>query len=241
MLLRPDGPDAVVAIGQASHAWLSGQLAAAWAGDVPEELRLAAEQHDVGMAEWDVAPELNPATGLPYSFTEVPRATHVALWSGAPRKLLSQSRHAALLVSLHGTGLYERYPPKGLGPDDQAVVDEYLATQRSFQQALATELTLDPVELDRRRGLVALWDELSLALCLDWAPHEMDGLTLARDGDAHTLTPWPLRDATVAVFCEGRRLSGRFDDASALHAALDAAPRIELRFVLAQPSVTSHR
>ena len=54
MLLREDG-DAVVCIGQPAHAWLSGQLARAWALDPVEpweEVCLAAEQHDLGMAGW---------------------------------------------------------------------------------------------------------------------------------------------------------------------------------------------
>ena len=70
MLLRDEG-DGVIAIGQASHAWISGQLARAWGNDrfaAPEpreEVCLAAEQHDVGMAEWDLRPSLNPDTGRP--------------------------------------------------------------------------------------------------------------------------------------------------------------------------------
>src|SRR4051812_8551663 len=133
MLLREDG-DAVVAIGQASHAWLSGQLARAWgaarfpAPDPFEEVCLGAEQHDVGMAHWDLAPELNAVTGRPRQFFEVPRPTHVALWTAAPARVLTQSRYAALLVSLHGTGLYERFPP-GDDPGVRDLVREYLASQ----------------------------------------------------------------------------------------------------------------
>ena len=92
VLLRKEG-DAVIAIGQASHAWISGQLARAWgnalfaAPDPFEEVCLAAEQHDVGMAEWDLRASLNPRTGLPYSFLEIPLQTHLALWTAAPAKL----------------------------------------------------------------------------------------------------------------------------------------------------------
>jgi hypothetical protein len=49
--------DAVIVIGQASRAWISGQLARAWGNErfaalePREEVCLAAEQHDVGMAE----------------------------------------------------------------------------------------------------------------------------------------------------------------------------------------------
>ena len=111
VLLRPEG-EAAICIGQASHAWLSGQLARAWADVEPrEEVCLAAEQHDVGMAEWDLAPTLNRETGRPHSFMEMPLAVHLALWSAAPHKLVTQSRYAAMLVSMHGTALYERARP----------------------------------------------------------------------------------------------------------------------------------
>ena len=82
MLLRPDG-DGVLAIGQPAHAWLSGQLARTWGnerfGTVEpwEEVCLAAEQHDAGMAEWERRPTLNPGTGLPRSFMELPLGEHL--------------------------------------------------------------------------------------------------------------------------------------------------------------------
>src|ERR1700683_1776724 len=98
MLLREQG-DAVIAIGQASHAWISGQLARAWgnerfpAPEPREEGGLGGAQHDIGMAEWDLRPTLNRDTGLPHSFIELPVATHIGLWAAAPNKLLSQSRY----------------------------------------------------------------------------------------------------------------------------------------------------
>src|SRR6185312_9496068 len=61
VLLRTDSRG-VLAIGQPSHAWISGQLARIWgnarfgAVEPYEEVCLGAEQHDVGMADWDLAP-----------------------------------------------------------------------------------------------------------------------------------------------------------------------------------------
>src|SRR5918911_1161278 len=77
----------VICIGQASHAWVSGQLARRWGNDrfarpdPFDEVCLGAEQHDVGMSEWDLLPELDPDTGLPRSFMAMPLATHLRLWS----------------------------------------------------------------------------------------------------------------------------------------------------------------
>ena len=228
MLLREDG-DAVVCIGQASHAWLSGQLARAWTDVEPrEEVCLAAEQHDVGMAQWDLAPSLNPDTGRPHSFMEMPLHVHLALWSEAPRRLFTQSRYAALLVSMHGTALYERRDLERLSAADAEAVRAYLAAQRALRRRLAAEVGAGEEELRRNQRLLWTWDWLSLALCLDWAPASLEEITLT-DG---TLDPWPFARDEVELRCEGRRLEGRFDSEPELHAALDRAPRVDVRFTL---------
>jgi hypothetical protein len=245
VLLRPDGAD-VIAIGQSSHAWISGQLARAWGNDrfdAPrprEEVCLGAEQHDVGMAEWDLAPELNEQTGLPYSFTEMPLERHMELWSKAPRRVLSQSRYAALLVSLHGTTLYRRRDLSKMIGSDAAAVRKYLGAQEAFQAGLIGTLSGEPhadeASIDRNRRFVFAWDHLSLALCLDWAPDTVEtpdaALDLRRAGKAHTLDPWPFSSDRVEVQCDGRVLRGRYNDEAEMRRALDEAPWTSLRFEL---------
>jgi hypothetical protein len=156
--------------------------------------------------------------------------------------MLTQSRYAALLVSLHGTGLYERFPPRTDDPEIARAVQAFLDGQRALQRELAAELGAADDELRRNQALLAAWDDLSLALCMAAEPREVPAvpaagddrvtLTLARDGGVHTLDPWPLRDAEVVLQAEGRRLVGRFQTDAELHAALDAAPLIRLRFTL---------
>jgi hypothetical protein len=246
MLLRADG-DAVVAIGQASHAWLSGQLARAWGnatvGDVEprEEACLAALQHDVGMAAWDLAPALNPRTGRPQSFMEMDLAAHLALWSAAPQRLFTQSRLAALLVSLHGTALYEMRDLARLPPEQADDVRAYLGGQRALQERLTADTGVGRDALRRLQRQLLAWDWLSLALCLDWAPSSLPGVPGA-DGEVElrvepgpgvtVLRPWPFGAVALEVRCEGRRLEGRFESAAELHAALERAPRVDLRFLL---------
>jgi hypothetical protein len=247
MLLRPDGDDAVIAVGQAAHAWLSGQLARAWgnaafpAPSPREEVCLGAEQHDVGMAEWDLAPALDADTGLPVPFYRVDRRTHLRLWTDGPQRLLTQSRYAALLVSLHGTGLYERFPPRTDDPDVLRAVRSYLDGQRALQRRLAGELEAPDDELRRNQALLAAWDDLSLALCQGQLPRTVPDvpsaggpveLTATDAGEHVTVNPWPFAGDEVVVRAEGRRLVGRFASAADLHAALDAAPHVPLRFVL---------
>jgi hypothetical protein len=230
MLLRPDG-DAVVCVGQPAHAWLSGQLARAWSPrpEPWEEVCLAAEQHDVGMAGWDASPELNPVTGLPYSFTEMPLATHLRLWTEAPLRMLPQSRYAALLVSMHGTALYEMRDVSKMDPRDAAAVRSYLDGQSGLQEQLGAGF--DPSQVRRNQKLVWLWDFLSLGLLLGWEGESLEGFTLREE----TIEPWPFEASRVEVRTEGRRLGGRFLDEGSMRAALDAAPWVELEFALIAP------
>jgi Protein of unknown function (DUF3891) len=249
-LLRADGDDAVVAIGQASHAWVSGQLARAWGNarfpppSPREEVCLGAEQHDVGMAVWDLAPDLNPDTGLPRQFFEMLRRTHLGLWERAPEHLLTQSRYAALLVSLHGSGLYERFPPQTDDPAIAAAIRGYLDGQHELQARLVSEIGAPADEVRRNQALLAAWDDLSLALCMRRSPREVPDVPSAEgpvvlrleatagDDTRHILRPWPFAEAEVAVRVEGRRLAGRFTDAAELHAALARAPHVALVLTL---------
>src|SRR5438445_591647 len=74
-------PGGHAAVAQQAHAWMCGQLARAWGNArfgvvVPaEEVCLAAEQHELGMVDWDLAPALDPDTGLPATVTRLDLST----------------------------------------------------------------------------------------------------------------------------------------------------------------------
>jgi hypothetical protein len=210
MLLRPDG-DGVICIGQPAHAFVSGQLAARWEPRPSEEVILAATQHDAGMADWDAAPELNPETGLPQSFMEMELSTHLELWSHAPYRVLPQSRYAAVLVSMHGTALYEMR--KRRTPE----IGKYLDEQRELQRTLGADF--DQEQLRRDQHLLWSWDSMSLGLCLGWE-------------GADEIEPWPFAQEEISVHCDGRRLEGRFDSEREMREALAAAPWQTLNFEL---------
>lgn len=233
MLLR-QVEGAVIAIGQASHAWVSGQMARFWdPRPAPyEAVCLAAEQHDVGMAGWDLAPTLNPATGLPTTFVEMDLDTHVGLWAAAPAHLLTQSRYAAVLVSLHGSRLYALRDLDAMEPEDADKIRTWEATQSAFRARLIEELDADPDVLRVQQALMWCWDSLSLGLLLDWAPFTVEGITL-REGAV--LDPWPLSVPELTVVCEGVRLEGTFTDEAAMRAALASGEVVPLSFTLRPP------
>jgi Protein of unknown function (DUF3891) len=247
----------VLAIGQPSHAWISGQLARAWGNDrfgwfePREEVCLAADQHDIGMAGWDLAPTRNPDTGLPHSFIQMPLAVHLQLWTEGPQRLVRQSRYAAVLASMHGSRLYEHRDLSALPSADADAVRSFLAGQRRFQDELLTSLRTDPKPgsaagretVARNSQLLWTWDFLSLGMCLGWPPCSAREVPTAaepvdlhlRPGDAPgglTLDPWPFAPPAVTVHCEGQRLVGRFETDDALRQALATAPWRTLDFTL---------
>jgi hypothetical protein len=263
MLLREDA-HGVIAIGQPSHAWISGQIARAWGNErfgrfePREEVCLAAEQHDAGMAAWDRSPGLNPDTGLPYSFIQMPLSAHLQAWREGPKRILAQSRYAALLVSMHGWRLYLQRDLDKLPRADADAVRAYMDEQRDFQEDLLATLRddeiaashADPELVARNSDLLWTWDFLSLALCLGWAPCrvrdvpdaggwvEMHVLAGSEPGRV-TLDPWPFATSSVKVCCEGQRLSGRYETDEALSEALEWAPWETVEFELVEPGATA--
>jgi len=236
MLHRPCSEGTIV-IAQPAHAWVSGQIARAWADPFEpwEEVCLGAEQHDIAWIGWERSPERDPETGLPYTFSALPRLRRVELWSGAAALLLPQSRYAALLVSLHGTLLVQRFPPEG-DEDLQRALADYVEREHAFQARILDSLRGDPRyaahatpgAVERNRELIFTWDGLSLAI--------LHGVTTERkaaghvlapaDGDSARLTvsPWPFREAEVALVCEGRLLTGPYASEGELRRGLAKAP-----------------
>jgi Protein of unknown function (DUF3891) len=247
VLVRVEGSGAL-AIGQLSHSWLSGQLARAWGNSLfgtvkpLEEIALGAEQHDIGWALFDLEPRFNPDTGLPRTFLELSVEDHLAIWRGAPERLISQSLHAALVVSLHGCSLSElrlRSTP------DLPALQEHAEEERTRQATLRERLGLTEADVERTRRQMWTWDGLSLALCNAWrpfiardVPSEQGLIDLElrdRADGTSTLDPWPFGRDRVEVRCEARRLRSRYPDELALRQAFERAAQVTLEFVLLAP------
>lgn len=259
MLHRQD-PAGLIVITQPTHAWVAGCLARAWGNEYfgsfapKEEVCLGAEQHDIGWLLWENMPTLNPNTGYPHSFMEVPTEVHVNIWSGAKQLALPLGRYVALLVSLHGTGLYERFRGWQNSPKStQEEVQEFLAQEKAFQQKLTTNLQEEPYyapyatseTLQRNRSLVAVWDSLSLALCMGLRKEQhfdrvptADGettLTITPANDDMTyikVNPWSFGQSQVKLVFEGRLLREQFTNETAMRTALANAEWVTITTIL---------
>lgn len=248
-----------VCITQPTHAWLSGQLAQAWGNELfgaiapREAVCLGAEQHDIGWVPWEAAPTLNPDTGYPHSFNEVPPSVHTNLWAGAKHLVMPMGRYAALLVSLHGTGLYERFTHWKNSPESTRIVEAFLTQEKAFQQELIHQLKDDstyaphvtPEAIARNQRLVATFDALSLIICMGvTAPKEVDRVPAAEGELSLTLTPidqdptrlvvepWCFQSEPVTVVFEGRVLEKRSTDECLMQAQLAAAPWVTITTTL---------
>jgi hypothetical protein len=249
MLIRP-GDDGALAIGQLSHSWLSGQIARVWGnvrfgGVEPHEpIVLGAEQHDIGWALFDLEPRFNPETGLPRSFLELTVQDHLQIWRGAPERLLTQSLHAALVVSMHGSSLSELRAR--MVPDQAADVQPHIDEEHARQAELRTALGISEAQAERTRRQMWTWDGLSLALCLGWRPFVARDAPTAggelievelRDVEEGvvTLDPWPLYRPAVHVRYEARRLAPRYEDEAAMREGFASAKPVTVEIAIVEP------
>jgi hypothetical protein len=240
----------LICITQPNHAWLAGQIAQVWGNEnfgqfLPrKEVCLCAEQHDIGWLLWEKAPTLNPQTGYPHNFTEVSTQAHINIWLNAKQFALLLGRYVALLVSLHGTGLYERFTSWQNSPISTQIVQDFLKQEYAFQKELIAVLQKDeyyatyvtPEVIERNRKLVATWDALSIIFCQGFTSKQQVlqqvptinsestlRLTLLEDQDNHqqvAVTPWPFQQDEVKLVYEGQLLQHAFNDEKAMREAL---------------------
>jgi hypothetical protein len=258
-MLHRSSKEGLICITQPNHAWVSGQLAQAWGNEafgqfVPrQEVCLGAQQHDIGWIRWEDAPTLNPQTGYPYKFTELPTGVHIGIWSGAKQLALPLGRYVTLLVSLHGTGLYERFRGWQNSVESTQIVREFLEREYAFQEQLTATLRLDsyyaahttPEVIGRNRKLVAVWDALSLLVCQGFAGERQVNQVPTADGETTlkltnlavnphqiTISPWPFGQSEVTLVYEGRLLRQTFTDETAMRETLQSDCWVTLSTVL---------
>jgi hypothetical protein len=244
-----------ICITQPTHAWVSGQLAQAWGNELfgsiapYQAVCLGAEQHDIGWIPWEAAPTFNPDTGYPHNFTEVAPEVHTKLWAGAKHLAMPMGRYAALLVSLHGTGLYKRFTHWKNSPKSTEIVEAFLKQEQGFQQQLIDHLKQDPAyatyvtpeAIARNQSLVATLDALSLAICMgvtgqrqvEQVPTAAGETTLtlmpiANDPTDLSVEPWCFQTDELTVVLEGRMLKEKAVDEQEMRDQLATAPWVTL-------------
>lgn len=233
MLFRehcPGHSHSALAISQPTHAWISGQLLAAWEETLNRPLLIAAEQHDIGWLDWETCPSFDARTGRPHLFRDIGAAVHAPMWvRGVERALDAWGARVAILISRHGGVIYRRFTDRHrVAAADAAAAEHYLAAQAATETGWARALGLDAVSLDRDTALVAFADTLSLALCGELGtPLQLDApdrtgtsrslrlMVRPEDPTAFTLSPWHVTheffgmDAVVGNSAKAQDLAAR--------------------------------
>lgn len=235
MIIGPKAPEGkVLIVSQVSHCWISGQLARMWGNDVfpkfePwEQVCYAAAQHDIGFLTAEQHPELNPETGLPYSFEELAESLHFDLWRASVYQLRSACCYSSLIVSMHFCNLCRRFHCKG-EHQPSAEVNRFLDEQSKFQAETLELLKSDPaihnylVNRTLHLDQLAVWDLLSLRLCqgrlsefelpsVPMKKNQSAVLRVAGQGDeTFSIEPWPFSVEEFSVIGEGRLLKTAID------------------------------
>lgn len=216
----PSGVEWVL-IGQADHARLSGALAEHWGAgrfaplEPHRQVVEAVVHHDDGWPQWERCPELDPASGKPLGFLEMPPEDSREIWARSIAAAGGFGPLQAWLVASHFSAL--------LRGSDHAESEGARVWLRDYDRRRGEWLAAWQAEgpAARRpelaeRGLrqLQLFDRLSLWFCR--APRSEpqsfstpDGpeLTVAPlDGARFQLDPWPLRVETLTLEVPGQAL-----------------------------------
>ena len=266
MIIQEKG-DQLLLIRQTDHAFLAGYFAREWGNEEfprPEPFAsfcLAVAEHDNGWSEWELQPTLDPKTRVPYSFMSVPTEEHIALYQRGIERLVKVDHYAALLVSAHCTGLYDRaratmpgFSAKYVKSSETQVVNDFVQRLRLQQLRLKVDLRANPAtkELVNEDALKANYerlealDRLSLHLCLnpqensvidlvpsDGTGNEVDLDLRSEGGNVLTLAPYPFRRDVLEVSILARRVPKRvYVDDLDFQKELGQAQFFPIRFTL---------
>jgi hypothetical protein len=191
VILRREA-DRVLGVTQTAHSALTGRLAEAWPrrADLPwDELCTAAAIHDLGWARWELDPQLNPETGLPYAFYEMPDEPYAEIWARGTDEARTYGRLVGLLVSRHFTRLAGR----------REALAELIERERAHQADATAALGLDARTLDACTELLARWDGISLDLCGGKEPDAPELAGFSAPLDARVLPDGPVVSLEVGV------------------------------------------
>jgi hypothetical protein len=246
------------------HARLAGAFAERWGNDrfLPPEPRAnvlkGIAQHDDGWAARDRSPQITrqgkpsafsvELVGKYSAFEEIDLADYLTVRDRAVRLIADEDAYAALLISMHTYNLLTEHADRStVAPEQVPLLDQFLAQQKAFQQALRLEISADvrftmeqkteAAVFDHFRLLQAT-DNLSLLTCVDFRlpAHLLHPLPLREGGYTRVevqtidsrhfvLDPYPFAETSLRFTFPARHVEGRLFSSSAdLQRQFEAAP-----------------
>ncbi|MFC4559565.1 DUF3891 family protein [Virgibacillus kekensis] len=155
-----------IMIEQDHHAHLSGEMAMAlrnefFAGKkLRQSVEYAIHQHDYGWKMLDKQPFWNDKQQAPYTFTDFPVLPKMVFYKHGIDEVEKQDAYAGLLCSRHYTGF--------LLNDSSKEAKSFVKEEKNRQKQIFEDLEdIDRETYNFHYGLVQLFDNLSLFLCLN--------------------------------------------------------------------------
>lgn len=259
----PGGGLGWLLVSQIEHARLAGALAAQWgappypAVEPRDELLTAIVRHDDGWSEWERRPALDPTTGRPRNFLEMPVEDYLLIWRASIERAAALSPLGGATVAGHFLHLLRH----GLvweqhGTRAAAAAHQWGAEFEALRQGWLEEWSspIAPGSFLEVAAAAVAWlqffDRLSLWFCMaeQQEPTELPTCggpplrlvpqtrpaTETDDGDVQTvkLQPWPLRIPEFDITLGARLVPARrYVDAAELAAVPWRNIRWRLRLV----------
>ncbi len=235
-----DGSPAWLLIRQTEHARIAGQIARSWrAGplapaDSVEQLVEAIFHHDDGWFDWERQPQIDPATGMPRDFLEMPQTDSLAIWTRCIAKADRLGPLAAYAVAGHFCALLEhssKTTPTAGSPAAK-FLQQYAVARSEWK---ATWIAQNPSEnttelADQAVAWLQMFDALSLWLCCAdrtttrslHPPIGPEVTVVPKAPGTFGLEPWPLDCEELELTIPGQFVpAGRFTSSEELNGKLD--------------------
>jgi hypothetical protein len=240
---KGDRDPQLLVIRQTDHAFLAGFFAREWGNEKFSKPQpngsfcLAVAEHENGWSEWELQPSLDAKTHLPFSFASIPTPAHIALYQKGIERLVKVDHYAALLASMHASGLYDRaratlpgFSAKYVRSDESHLVNDFVQQLRLQQLRLKVDLRansaskpfMEETLLNANVVRLETLDRMSLHFCLnsqqdttlDAVPvndqgEEVDLELRSEGGNVVAVAPYPFRREPVTFSIMARRVAKR--------------------------------
>ncbi|HVZ83244.1 MAG TPA: DUF3891 family protein [Terracidiphilus sp.] len=250
------------------HAELAGAFAAAWGNDVFRSPQPRARvlhgiaRHDDGWSARDAQPTVTrqgkpsafsiELVGKYSAFEEIDIADYLAVRERAVRVIAEDDPYAGLLIALHTYNLLTEHADRAtIASEGLALLDDFLAHQRAYQQELRARIGEDESLPSEARSaqtilehfrLLQACDNLSLLTCVayDQPAHLLHPLPLNNGGTAEVrvyalgprhfqLVPWPFAKPELRFSFPAKHVPGKtFASSAQLQEAYAAVPMTDL-------------
>src|SRR5579863_3302080 len=166
------------------HARLAGAFAERWGNEtfLPPEPRAhvlkGIARHDDGWLARDAAPQITrqgkpsafsvELVGSYSAFEEIDLADYLAVRDRAVRLIAAEDPYAAILISMHTYSLLTDHADRStIARAELPLLDDFLAKQKEFQQALRREIRSDGKLLPEQKTESAILDHFRLLQATD--------------------------------------------------------------------------